>query len=142
MFLIEEISDEAGKFVQIFDTNLVTETKFITPESFNFQLGFAVDPDGRTYIPHVHTNIERTIFGTAEFIFVLSGQMNVTFLDGRGQPVREVSLRPQMGFLQTRGGHAISTLPGTRFFEVKQGPYAGRDADKFTVSLPPRSSAL
>jgi len=142
MFLVEEIADAEGTFVQIFDTKFITQTKFITPNDFNFQVGVSVDTDGRDYVPHVHTNIERIIHGTAELIFVLAGRMNITFLNTAGEPIRDASLTAHMGFLQTRGGHAISTAPETKFFEVKQGPYAGREADKFVVSIPPRSSSL
>lgn len=136
MFLTQEFSDIDGVFVQIFDSSQAQATSFITPDSSNFQIGIAVNNDAKTYVPHVHTSIERTITGTAEFIFILQGRMDVVFLDGAGKPVGKTSITSQMGFVQTRGGHAISTEPNTRFIEVKQGPYMGHDADKYAVQVP------
>lgn len=135
MFLIQEIADSKGTFVQIYDLKQAQETTFATPGSFSFQVGFAVDREAKTYQPHVHTDVERTIKGTSEFIFVVDGCMDVVFLDELANPCAKVSLKPQMAFLQLRGGHAISTRPNTRFFELKQGPYLGRDVDKYSVDF-------
>ena len=35
-----------------------------------------------------------------------------------------------MALLQLTGGHAFKILPGTKYFEIKQGPYLGKHADK------------
>ena len=38
-----------------------------------------------------------------------------------------------MALLQFIGGHKIEIAPGTKYFEIKQGPYYGRDFDKYDV---------
>lgn len=133
MLLVKEISDEDGVIAQVLDTRSVKSTDFCTPDFFNLQVGFGVDHGGREYIPHIHTEIQRSLTGTSEFIFVLEGQMEVAFLDVKGALVGTASIAQQMAFVQMRGGHAIKTHPGTRFFEVKQGPYPGRDVEKRQV---------
>jgi hypothetical protein len=134
MKLTKEISDNKGVFIQIYDMAQATESSFPTPSTFALQVGFAFNEDAKVYQPHIHTDIERTTRGTAEFIYIISGRMNVTFLDEEAQACGEAELTAQMALLQLRGGHAIKTAPGTSFFEIKQGPYLGRDADKFIVN--------
>jgi len=140
MPLTRTISDGKGIFVHIYDLADLEKTSFVTPDDFNFQVGFAVNDEAKTYQPHIHTGLERSIAGTAEFIFILQGVMDVVFLDEQAEPRGEVSLTAQMAFLQLRGGHAISTRPNTRFFELKQGPYSGHDIDKYAVDLPATES--
>lgn len=140
MPLTRTISDEKGVFVQIYDLTNLEKTSFVTPDNFNFQVGFAVNADAKTYQPHVHTPLERSIVGTSEFIFILEGVMDIVFLNEQAEPCGEASLTAQMAFLQLRGGHAISTRPNTQFFELKQGPYSGHDIDKYAVDLPATES--
>ena len=40
-----------------------------------------------------------------------------------------------MALLQFIGGHKIEIKSGTKYFEIKQGPYYGRDFDKFNVKF-------
>jgi len=135
MFLSQEIADSKGIFVQIYNLAEAQETTFATPSSFTFQVGFAANKDAKVYQPHIHTNVERVIKGTAEFIFLVQGFMDVVFLDELANRCATVTLRPQMAFLQIRGGHAITTHSNTKFFELKQGPYLGRDLDKYPVDF-------
>jgi hypothetical protein len=134
--LSREISDDRGVFVQIYDLSELESTTFVTPAEFSFQVGFAVNNEEKRYEPHIHTRLERNVTGTAEFILVLSGEMVVDFIDESMNFCGDATLKANTAFLQLRGGHAIRTLPKTRFIELKQGPYMGRDVDKFNIEYP------
>jgi hypothetical protein len=57
----------------------------------------------------------------------------VDILDNEAKIIETVDLKDNMGLLQFFGGHAIRVKKGTKYFELKQGPYKGRDFDKFDV---------
>jgi hypothetical protein len=138
--LVDTISDASGVFVHVYDFSAVTGSAFPTPQGFTLQLGYAHYPDGKDVQPHVHKIVERTVDTTGEFIFMLDGEMDVTFLDGDHAVRGQRRFGRHMALLQMRGGHHIVFLAGARYLELKQGPYLGRDADKYDVSPPFRSA--
>ena len=132
--LVKEIFSQDGSVIaHVYDTTVVDKTTFPTPAEFPLQFSVGVNAEGRVFMPHVHLPIERAIVGTSEFIYVFAGRMDVKFLDCDGKILDNISLEPGMGMIQIRGGHALSTIEGTRFFEIKQGPYSGVTADKIPV---------
>lgn len=123
-----------GKLIaQVYDLNLSESSQFPTPDSATFQFGVGVNTEEKVFKTHIHKNAKRTIDTTSEFLFVVSGQMEVEILDENTQKVDIVILKDNMGLLQFFGGHAIKTSANTKYFEIKQGPYYGRDFDKFDV---------
>lgn len=119
---------------RVLDFNLIEERGFVSSVSENFQLGYGVISEAPLSIPaHVHKTNTRVINLTSEFIFVISGQLNCSILDNKSNEVQKLILTDNMALLQLTGGHAFEFLPGTRYFEIKQGPYLGRDADKEVV---------
>ena len=47
--------------------------------------------------------------------------------------VETVILNSNQALLQHIGGHKISLKKGTKYFEIKQGPYFGRCFDKYDI---------
>lgn len=135
MLLKATIEHKGVVLAQIYDLNVISGTSFPSPADFPLQFGVGSTPTGRVIPPHVHTNVERTLDTTAEFIFILEGTMNVVFLNADGVPAGTERLGPNMAFLQVQGGHQISFEPNTKYFEIKQGPYLGRDVDKRDVTI-------
>ena len=135
--LVEELCDASGAIiVQIYDINIIEATSFPTPENWSFQFGVGCAGDkDRIFKPHVHKKAVRKLQNTAEFIYVIEGFMKIMFLDQAGQNLKEYTLSQGMGFLQMEGGHAITANAGAKYFELKQGPYLGRNFDKFDVTL-------
>jgi hypothetical protein len=129
------ITDSTGPLAYLYDMSRIEGTVFTTPDECIFQIGLVRDADGKVYQPHIHTPLERNITGTCEFLFIVSGRMDIIVLDEQAKAVGTVVLTAQQALLQVRGGHAISTEPGTAFFEIKQGPYPGRDVEKYDVEL-------
>lgn len=128
------IEDELGTLAHVYDLSAAASTSFPTPPEFPLQFGVHVNPQARSYRPHVHKPISRAGHATAEFIFVQKGKLEVGFLNEEGAPLGWIELTPNQALLQIRGGHAIRSADDTVFFELKLGPYLGPDADKTFVS--------
>lgn len=102
---------------------------FGRPEDI-LQVGAQRLPEGRVVPAHFHRAVERTTVGTAEAILVLFGMLEVTVFDGV-DPVGSARLGSgDAVLLRPGGGHAMRALVETTIFEVKNGPYLGRETDK------------
>ncbi len=123
-----------GKLIaQVYELDKATKTSFPTPEDVTFQFGVGVNMEDKVYKTHIHKDAKRELDTTSEFLYVLNGVMEVDVLDDNAQLVEKVELKNNMALLQFFGGHAIRTKAGTKYFELKQGPYYGRDFDKYDV---------
>ena len=56
--------------------------------------------------------------------------MKINILNSEGEFIKSLSLYENQAFLQFIGGHEFFISPDTIFFEIKQGPYLGKDKDK------------
>lgn len=118
---------------QVYSLNVVDKTVFPTPEDKTFQFGVGLIEADKIYKTHIHKRAERLIQTTSEFLFVMNGLMEVEILDEEEKVVEKVALTDNMALLQFYGGHAIEVKKGTKYFELKQGPYLGRNFDKYDV---------
>lgn len=112
-----------------------TSTAFPTEAAAAFQFGVGVIEERKVLQPHIHKRVERTIDTTSEFLFVMSGKMHIDIYDEDENFVQKVTLSANQGLLQFIGGHAITLDAGTKYFELKQGPYFGRDFDKYDLEV-------
>ena len=55
------------------------QTEFLTPSSYNQQVGFIVYGKGGWIKPHEHKNIKRIIEGTSELLIVKKGKLEAFF---------------------------------------------------------------
>lgn len=118
---------------QVYELYQASESLFPTPDKETFQFGVGVINEDKVYRTHIHKRAERKVETTSEFLYVMNGEMQVDVLDEKHNLVEKVVLTDQMALLQFFGGHAIKVLKGTKYFELKQGPYKGRDFDKYDV---------
>lgn len=131
-----DIFDRHKKIIaQVYNLQSADKTIFPTPEDKTFQFGIGVIEADKVYKTHIHKRAERVIQTTSEFLYVVSGLMIVEILDDEGHSIETIHLKDSMGLLQFYGGHAIEVKKGTKYFELKQGPYYGRDFDKFDVEV-------
>ena len=119
---LQDIIKDGLLVAQIFDIDCPGPVIFPTPDSAEMQCGFGEVKDQKFIKPHVHNIVDRETHNTSEFIYVISGQMDVIFLDMEGHRICEASIMSGHGFLQYIGGHKITIYAGTRYFELKQGP--------------------
>jgi mannose-6-phosphate isomerase-like protein (cupin superfamily) len=114
--------------------------KFVSEPEWALQVGLLMPPAGHAIAAHVHLLHEaRGVHPTQEFLFVISGRMEVDFLNEGGQSFHTETIRQGEALLQIQGGHAFRFPEETRLLEVKSGPYLGRDKDK--VLLEPEGAA-
>ncbi|TET39254.1 MAG: hypothetical protein E3J72_01005 [Planctomycetota bacterium] len=103
------------------------KTTFLTPESFNIQLGFVIYPENGEITPHAHKPLKREIIGTAEVLIVQKGKCIVDIYTNQGEPVASSTLAQGDILFLVDGGHGFRMLEDTVLLEVKQGPYIGLD---------------
>lgn len=125
-----EIMDGDELIAQVYNLNTIGDVFFPTPDSAEFQLGFGSTTQTKTVVPHVHNEVERQIVNTSEFILVIEGGLEVVFIAPDGRSLVSHSFKKLEGFLQFKGGHSIVIEAGTKYIEVKQGPYLGHARDK------------
>jgi hypothetical protein len=108
------------------------KTMFLTPTSFNFQVGFVVYPAGGEVKRHLHKKLERCITGTTELIMIKTGHCEIDIYNDDRQLVTTRELAPGDIVLTINGGHGFRMQEDTTLVEVKQGPYSGVDEkDRF-----------
>tara|TARA_B100000212_G_scaffold215974_1_gene163390 strand:- start:644 stop:1057 length:414 start_codon:yes stop_codon:yes gene_type:complete len=115
---------------QIYNFNISGNLIFPTPESKEMQCGFGDVIQEKEIKPHIHKKVLRNIKNTSEFIYIIEGEMDVYFLDSNGVNIANEKIVSGQAFLQFYGGHKIIIKSNTRYFELKQGPYLGKELDK------------
>ncbi|WP_282125713.1 hypothetical protein [Marinifilum flexuosum] len=126
-----DIKIEDVLIAQLYDMNSIEGVEFPTPSEATFQFGFGQIIEDKNLLPHIHKRVNREINTTSEFLYVVSGEMIVDVYDENEKFIEKVILKDNMALLQFIGGHEISLRAGTKYFEIKQGPYFGRDFDKY-----------
>lgn len=127
---VRDIMDGDVLVAQIFDFSQTGPVIFPTPDSAELQCGFGFVGSDKIIPAHVHNDVPRSLSHTSEFILVLEGRMEVTFITADARCLGSEIFERQQGFLQYVGGHKITIFAGTRYFELKQGPYFGNLKDK------------
>jgi mannose-6-phosphate isomerase-like protein (cupin superfamily) len=114
---------------------------FIADQANPLQLGFLSFVKNHQVRPHEHRCLTKTVHKNQEFIYVVSGQLEVSFFN-KGQTFVKQRLETGDCLLQIRGGHGFRFLQPTKIITVKQGPYRGKEREKKllrTASLQPSS---
>ena len=118
---------------QFYDLNSASGINFPTPIDSDFQFGYAIVDQNKTLTPHIHKRVERRINTTSEFLYVVDGEMIIEIYSEDETYIETVILKKNQALLQFIGGHKISMKKGTKYFELKQGPYFGKDFDKYEL---------
>jgi len=118
---------------QVYDLNLIKGVSFPTSSEHAFQFGFGLIDEDKTLVPHIHKRVERTVQTTSEFLYVVNGLMTIEIYSEDEEHVQTISLGDNQALLQHFGGHKITLQKGTKYFEIKQGPYYGHDFDKYEL---------
>ena len=100
-------------------------TTFITPDTFEQQVGYVVYPAKGNITPHKHKVIERHIKNTSETLVVRKGLVKVLLYDDENVLVAERILDEGDVLVLVSGGHGFRMMKDTVLLEIKQGPYTG-----------------
>lgn len=111
------------------------------PKEF-LQIGaFALTP-GEHIPAHKHVWKEGGKTITQESWIVIRGSIKVVFYDIDDTAIGEDILYPGDCFVTYYGGHSLTSIePGTIFYEIKTGPYLGRENDKVDINTHELQSA-
>ena len=120
---------------QFFDLNLANDGCFPTSAECQFQFGYGVVKQDTDIVAHMHKRVERVINSTPEFLYVVVGEMTVDIYDEEEEYIETTVLSCNQALLQYVGGHKIAIRKGTKYFEIKQGPYFGRGTDKYNLEF-------
>lgn len=124
--LIETIQAD-GKPLAMFirASFLPPTTQFLTPDSYNQQIGYIAYPAGGVIKRHHHLPVERHLSVTSEVLIVRQGKAIADIYNDQKELVasREVKTGDVMVLLA--GGHGFRVVEATVFLEIKQGPYMG-----------------
>ena len=118
---------------QVYDLNLAKGVNFPTLDEQEFQFGFGVADEDKILTPHIHKRVERVIQTTSEFLYVVNGLMTIEIYSEDATYIQTIYLSDNQALLQHFGGHKIALKKDTKYFEIKQGPYYGRDFDKYEL---------
>lgn len=114
--------------------------RFVSEPEWGLQVGLLSFYVGHAIAAHAHLLRDSPkIQPTQEFLYVVSGKMEVDFFDEAGQRFHTETLQQGEILFHIRGGHAFRFIEATRLIEVKSGPYLGREKDK--VLLEPDTSS-
>lgn len=117
--------------------------RFVSEDDWPLQVGLMTLPSGHAIAAHAHLLREGPqVQPTQEFLFVVSGKMEVEFFDDAGHCFQTESLRQGEALFHIRGGHAFRFLEPTRLIEVKSGPYMGREKDKVLLEMQSSAASL
>ncbi len=133
--MIKNIFYKNELIAQKYSLNNINDSSFPSPEKAAFQFGVGVVSKEKVLKPHVHKRVERVLDTTSEFLFVLHGEISIKIYGEDGLFIEKIVLNKNECLLQLIGGHAITIKENTKYFELKQGPYFGRDFDKRNLDV-------
>ena len=109
--------------------------RFFSRDSDYVQVGTWGYARGQTLLPHVHNVVPRLADRTQEVVHLLRGRLRASLFDDDGRPVTQVELGAGDTLVLLAGGHGYEILEDdTRVLEIKNGPYAGAEADRRRIA--------
>lgn len=127
--------------------NGIVLARFVSGDSWAPNLSFfSQDPEyvqvgtwyydkGKQLAAHRHNHLPRASDLTQEVIFVRKGRMSARIYDREGTLVETIAMQTGDLLILLDGGHGYEIEEdGTQVLEVKNGPYAGAEADRVRFS--------
>ena len=85
---------------------------------------------GKVFQAHFHNPLERTTSITQEAFIVIKGKLILTIFDIDHTEVAKRELNQGDCAIMKMGGHSFEVGEDTIFYELKPGPYLGKEKDK------------
>lgn len=118
-----------------FFKNIKNKRNDICPESEFIQLSTQVLEKGREVKAHSHLNIQRKSNITQEVWIILRGKVEASIFDLNKTIIKKIILKSGDCLVLFRGGHGFKNLSkDTIFYEIKNGPYYGKDKDTAEIT--------
>jgi cupin fold WbuC family metalloprotein len=132
--MIELIKDSDGNVLHVVCTDNVDSSRedIVDPNEF-IQVARMKPEKGHYFEPHYHLRREVPFDSiiTQETWVILKGSIKASYFDSSRNLIRRQVLRAGDCTITLGGGHSYKCLEdGTDVYEIKNGPYVGRDNDK------------
>ncbi len=130
---IEKILDDRGEILAIVGSTekMGEKSNFITPNYFGFQTVVQNINEEDFFKAHEHKSFDRmNSLNAQEFIYVIRGKLNIGIYSGKKR-ITERKLQEGY-FIILNSGHDVRGLKKvTKFIQIKQGPYRGKEEKIF-----------
>jgi cupin fold WbuC family metalloprotein len=109
---------------------LKKERNDVCPNDEFIQLSAQVLEKGRIIKAHSHLRIQRKSNITQEIWLVFKGKIEASIFDLNKEIIKKIILEAGDCLVLFRGGHGFKNLDkNTIFYEIKTGPYYGKEKD-------------
>lgn len=102
---------------------------FVSPENFPLQLGVHIHKKGFSVGPHKHVPMYELKILAQEVFHIQEGKIKVGIYNKKDQKFADVIVNKGDTILLSEG-HSFDFLEDSKIFEVKQGPYRGKEIEK------------
>jgi len=124
--LLEEITHQGDVLAVVIRADSdPAQTTFLTPATYQIQLGFVVYAEGGEVPRHLHNPVERHLVGTPEVLLIRKGACIMDTYTEDEVLVASTDLGPGDVIMMVSGGHGFRMTRDTVFLEIKQGPFNG-----------------
>lgn len=107
--------------------NLSPEDQYLQASSFIFSKDLEV-------FPHKHLENNKTAKITQEALIVVSGSIEAVYYDLDNSVLKKVILEEGDCTITFFGGHSFKSLTdNTKVYEIKNGPYYGKDKENLKI---------
>lgn len=132
--MIQEIYDKNEQIALIIKNNYSNNgLNFLTQENSIQQVAYISQKKNTVINAHIHSQIQRTIVGTPEVLFIKEGKIRLDLYTQDKKYIESTILETGDIAILQYGGHGIKCLENSKFIEVKQGPYLGvKDKEIFS----------
>ncbi|MBN2126850.1 MAG: hypothetical protein JW703_00485 [Candidatus Diapherotrites archaeon] len=130
MIKVEKI-EENGKLLALIikGNNYEPGVYFPTTDETPFQIGLHKQPKGKIIPAHRHYPISFENLQFSEFFYIVKGKIKITVYNSKKIKIKDVIVEGG-DIIYLLEGHGMELLEETTMFELKQGPYRGKEKDK------------
>ena len=108
--------------------NICSDEKFL-------QVGMIRESIGKKYVAHKHLICDKIVRRTQEAWIIISGRVKFTIYDSNKEFLKSWILTAGDCVITFAGYHEYEILEdGTIVYEIKNGPYRGREKDKVCMN--------
>ena len=129
---VEKIEDN-NELLAIIIRNKFNEEglNFFSEDQHSLQLGIHNVKKGKRYKAHISLPFEKLEnFKSNKIYFVKKGKVGIDIYNNKEEKVDYCTLTQGDLIIFISGGHGVDILDDTYMFEIKQGPYRGREIEK------------
>jgi len=131
--MTENIVDDYGNVLHIiYRPSVEPRTDIVDPSQF-IQVAYMIQEKDQHFRPHRH--FQRDVLYesviTQETWIVMQGHVEASYFDTDDKLIKRAVLNPGECTITLGGGHSYKSLDdNTIVYEIKNGPYVGRNNDK------------